>query len=132
MILETATQYKRQSLRSLSSLDKIIETRGMTYEIFKYYRGTFNTCILCTDPFTQIEEYQDITNIMDITPKTKLIPGMELVIENNNVIKGAILNRVLYGTFYKWEMVSGKYLILSQREIDTLSKKEKRELRMYL
>lgn len=123
---------ERKSLRFTTPLDKILENRRMTNELFKYYKGTVEQCILCIDPFTQVEEYQDINNIMDLTPNIKLIPGMEVIIENNNGMKGAVFKRFLSGIFHKWEMLSGKYLILSQTEVDRLGKKEKRDLRMNL
>lgn len=146
-------------IRYRTPLDNILETRGMSYELFKYYVGVVNACILTMDEVTGIEEYHDCKNIIFSDRPIRFVPGMEIHIETNNITplrslhaqsasprsEGSIAlpsgvggsnvhryKRFLYGTFHKWEMVSGKYLILSQKEVDSLTQKERRNLRMSL
>lgn len=129
--IEEILQYKPR-IRYRSPLDNILETRGMPYELFKYYVGVLNACVLTMNDVTGKEEYHDIKNVIFSDRPIRFVPGMEIHIENNNVRKISTYKRLLYGTFHKWEMVSGQYLILSQKEVDSLTQTERRNLRMNL
>lgn len=125
--MEYQTSYK---LTAKSDFDKMLEKRGMLYEIPEFYLGNIINCAICIDPETNIEELHDINDIISSVP---LSVGTEITVSlYNKTQKSIIFQRGVRGIFYKWRTYNGLYLILTQQEVNLLSKKEKRILRMKL
>jgi hypothetical protein len=110
--------------------DKMLEKRGMLYEIPEYYLGPIINCAIFIDPETNSEEIHDINDIISCIP---LSIGTETIVSlYNKKQKKLIFKKKVKGIFHKWSTYNGLYLILNQQEVDLLSKKEKRILRMNL
>ena len=112
-----------------SSLDKILDKLNLENDMPKYYKGICNKCVLCKNPTTLKEEIHDYNDISILDRSKKLCIGNPILILNNKWEKFYIYKRELKGIFYKWETVSGKYFILSQTDLNSLTVKEKKYMR---
>jgi len=112
----------------LTPLDKLLIKKGFADQNLIYFKGNFYKGILCYDPITDREEYHDINDVT--TPIDKLTKESIINIKNNGLEKTTTLKKVINGVFYKWQTRSGLYFVLTQSEVETLSRKEKRLLRM--
>lgn len=113
----------------MTSLDKILDKLNLVHDMPKYYKGICNKCVLCKNPTTLREEIHDYNDISILDRSKKLCIGNPILILNNKWEKFYIYKRELKGIFYKWETVSGKYFILSQTDLNSLTVKEKKYMR---
>ena len=114
----------------LSTLDRLLVSKGMFNEIFNYYRGAFTIGSLCKHIKTNKDEIHDFKDLVLPVNVYQFINGMEVQVRNGKLQKNTVFQKNVFGLFHKWEMESGVYFILSQKEVDTLTEKEKRNLRM--
>ena len=113
----------------LTPLDKLLIEKGFDQQNLTYFKGNFYKGILCYDPISKREEYHDINDVT--TTFDKLTKESLINIKNDGIEKTTILKKIIIGVFYKWQTRSGLYFILTQSEMETLSAKEKRLLRMF-
>lgn len=108
-------------------LDKLLIKKDAVYKILTFFKGLFYVGAVCYDPITSKEEFYDYNDIISHT--NTIFEGAEIEIKNKVV--PVEFKRFVNGTFYKWQTNDGANFILSQDEVDTLTKKEKRYLRLY-
>jgi hypothetical protein len=107
-------------------LDKLLIKKDAVYKILTFFKGLFYVGAVCYDPITSKEEIYDYNDIISQT--NNIIEGVEIEIKN---VKSSVeFKRIINGTFYKWQTTTGDNFILNQAEVDTLTKKEKRYLRI--
>jgi hypothetical protein len=114
--------------KHLTPLDKLLIKKGFVDQNLTYFKGNFYKGVLCYDPITDREEYHDINDVT--TPIDKLTKESIINIKNDGLEKTTTLKKVVNGVFYKWQTSSGLYFVLTHLELETLSRKEKRLLRM--
>ena len=102
--------------------------------ISHYFICKFNNAVVCKPCDSsavplQIYEYFDVRDI--VMPKERLLIGSQITVKNNNIEKTVLFQHFETGIFYKWETETDGFLILSQREVNTLTDKERRFLHMH-
>lgn len=130
MIKTNKMEYQtRYEILAKSQFDKILEKRGMLYEMPEFYLGSIINCAICKDTETNIDELHDMKDIITSTP---LNMGTEIIVSLHKTQKNMIFQKGIRGIFHKWRTYNGLHLILMQEEVNLLSKREKRILRMNL
>jgi len=123
------TDYGDIVLRNKTHLDTLLSRLGQEKGLPKYYKGKITGAILCKNKYTNMDELHDLADLQNVN-ESDLVKGTELVVINNHWTKSTLFQGFIKGSHYKWETVNGFYMILSQNDVDKLSDKEKRYLRL--
>jgi hypothetical protein len=110
-------------------LDKLLFKKGMSFARLKYFICKFNNAVVCKNIENLSNEYFDVRDI--VMPEERLLIGSQIAVKNNNIEKTVLFQNFETGIFYKWETETNGFLILSEREVNTLTEKERRFLHMH-
>jgi len=111
-------------------LEKLLYKKGMPYAQLKYFMCRFNNAAVCKNIENMNDEYCDARDI--VMPDERLLNGSQITVKNNNIEKTLLFQNFESGIFYKWVTETDGFLILSERELNTLTEKERRSLHMHI
>jgi len=111
----------------MSPLDNLLIKKGMIGQTLVFYRGAFNHAVSCYSETSGIVESQDVNDM--VGKPTKL--NEEIAVINSEKQKTFIFKGYQHGIFYKFQTNTGDYFIITQKELSSLTPKEKRELHMF-
>lgn len=118
-------------LKLKSPLDKLLHKKGLIHDKLKYFIGTFSRAVFCTDIETMQDDIYDIKDVVLPVDRGLLgrsAVGSTITVKNNKSERAVIFQRIEVGLFYKWETDCGEHFIVSDKELNTLSKSERRFL----
>jgi hypothetical protein len=114
-----------------SPLDKLLYKRGLIHDKLKYFIGTFNKVVVCTDLETMQDNIYDIKDVVLPVGQGLLgrsAVGSTITVKNAKSEREVVFQRIVVGLFYKWETDCGEHFIVSDKDLNTLSKSERRFL----
>ena len=117
----------RKSPWRISPLDRILIKKDMTELSLAFYRGTFNRAVVGYSAESGRDEIYDSAQMVSCPKKL----GEIITISIEGVTQTLVFKGYQHGTFYKFQTRLGGHFIMTQKELNTLTPKEKRELRMY-